>query len=290
MKRKRLLCQVHPVFYFLSVWEKRLLRHIKWYTEGKIFCRKKGEELPIRVYSHQSLLIRKLGDSDIKLQINKITNLKTAIPRISHVLIRPGETFSLWKLIGNATRKKGYVEGMLLSRGEVRVGVGGGLCQLANLIYWMILHTPLTVVERHHHGFDPFPDNNRVLPYGSGATIFYNYGDLQFTNNTSDTFQLKIWLTNKFIRGEVRCDKELPYSYHVFEREHAFLNIGSKFYRKNQIWRDVIDRQSGNVIGEEFITKNFVEVKYQLDSDILNSCRQYDSIEKYFEEAAASKS
>ena len=30
-------------------------------------------------------------------------------------------------------------------------------CQLANLIYWMTVHTPLTVVERHRHGYDVSP-------------------------------------------------------------------------------------------------------------------------------------
>lgn len=47
---------------------------------------------------------------------------------------------------------------MQLSRGEVVRGVGGGLCQLANLLYWMSLHTPLEIAERHQHSFDPFPD------------------------------------------------------------------------------------------------------------------------------------
>ncbi|MFJ8513275.1 VanW family protein [Lysinibacillus xylanilyticus] len=51
---------------------------------------------------------------------------------------------------------------------KVKTGVGGGICQLANLLYWMALHTPLIVTERHHHSFDPFPDSGRTLPFGSG--------------------------------------------------------------------------------------------------------------------------
>lgn len=42
----------------------------------------------------------------------------------------------------------------------------------------MALHTPLTVTERHRHGYDVFPDAERTIPFGSGATCFYNYGDL----------------------------------------------------------------------------------------------------------------
>jgi vancomycin resistance protein VanW len=42
----------------------------------------------------------------------------------------------------------------------------------------MAIHSPLVVVERSNHSFDPFPDDGRGLPFGSGAEIFYNYIDL----------------------------------------------------------------------------------------------------------------
>ena len=56
------------------------------------------------------------------------------------------------------TARKGYVDGMRLSNGEARPGVGGGICQLANLVHWMVLHSPLTVTERSEHSFDTFPE------------------------------------------------------------------------------------------------------------------------------------
>ena len=45
---------------------------------------------------------------------------------------------------------------MVLHYGSFQTGIGGGLCQLSNLIYWMTLHTPLTVTERYRHSFDVF--------------------------------------------------------------------------------------------------------------------------------------
>ena len=101
------------------------------------------------------------------LQENKIINLKLAAPRIHGILIRPGEVFSYWKLIGNPSRRKGYVDGMILRNGTFAAGTGGGLCQLSNLIFWMTLHTPLTVIERHRHGYDVFPD--AIAPSPSAA-------------------------------------------------------------------------------------------------------------------------
>lgn len=263
MERK-LLCQRHPALYALSVWTKRVHRSLTWVSDGRAYAHHKSpDQLPYRVKKHQSVLIRKLGDSDQYLQYNKVQNLKLAVKQINGVVIRPGETFSFCRLVGRPTRKRGFIEGMELSRGEARPGVGGGICQIANLLHWLVLHSPLTVVERHHHSFDPFPDDNRVLPFGSGATVFYNYRDYQFENKTDFTFQVNLWLSEKCLEGELRADRQLPYAFHVFEREHVFLRIGDRYYRKNEIWRKkYLKFKGGEEVEEELVTRNFAEVKY----------------------------
>ena len=125
------------------------------------------------------------------------------------------------------------------------------------------MHSPLTVTERYHHSFDPFPDDGRVLPFGSGATVFYNYRDYQLTNNTEHTFQINLWLSEKCLEGEIRINEELDYAYHVFEKDHQFLKIGDVFYRKNEIWRNkILKFRGGEVIDTELITKNFARVAY----------------------------
>jgi vancomycin resistance protein VanW len=149
---------------------------------------------------------------------------------------------------------------MELSFGEAKAGIGGGLCQISNLIHWLVLHSPLTVTERHHHSFDPFPDEGRVLPFGSGATIFYNYLDYQFTNNTKDTYQLNLWFSEKCLEGELRIDKELEIAYHVIEKEHKFLRKDNVYYRKNEIWREkILKFQGGKVIDKEAIKKVYMQ-------------------------------
>ncbi|MBW9234658.1 VanW family protein, partial [Leptospira santarosai] len=135
-----------------------------------------------------------------------------------------------------------------LSMGEVKTGVGGGICQLANLLYWMVLHTPLEVVERHHHSFDPFPDEGRVLPFGSGASVFYNYIDLRFMNPTNQPFQIKVWITNKHLKGTITTNKEWGLSYHIKEKNHRFIKQNGKNYRENEIWRMIVDKRTGNYL------------------------------------------
>jgi vancomycin resistance protein VanW len=267
MKR---LSEIHPIFYHTRIWQKRFFRKVSDFKKYTNFATEiSSENLEFTCKRHQSLLRRRLGNSSPELQENKIENLKIACPTIDGILIKPNETFSFWRQLGEATAEKGYVEGMQLSRGEVVRGVGGGLCQLANLLYWMALHTPLQIAERHHHSFDPFPDEQRTLPFGSGAGVFYNYIDLRFYNPTDLTFQIKLWLTENHLKGAIFSDKETPYSYHVFEKNHRFLQKDSKNFRENEIWREIIDRRSGNKLNDELLVKNFAEVKYELDIDCI---------------------
>ena len=260
------LSELHPIFYHARIQQKRLFRILANIIGRKKFANHKElcTTFSYRCKKHQSLLRRTLGNSDPKLQENKITNLKISSQKIDGIIIKPGETFSFWKLVGRTTKAKGYIEGMQLSMGEVKTGIGGGICQLANLLYWMTLHTPLVVTERHHHSFDPFPDSGRTLPFGSGASVFYNYVDLRFYNPTSNAFQIKVWVTDKHLKGAIFSNEEMPYSYHIEERNHQFLKQNGKNYRQNEIWRKVIDKRTGQLMKEELLIKNFSEVKYPI--------------------------
>lgn len=267
---RKLVSQIHPWLYHACVETHRLKRGMSSVSR-RLATRKVQSNLAYKCFSHQSLLLRKLGDVDMRLQVNKVTNLKLAAEKINGVVIRPGETFSLWKLVGRPTAKKGYLEGMVLMDGEAKSDIGGGLCQMANLLHWMVLHTPLTVTERHHHSFDAFPDSGRVLPFGSGATIFYNYLDLQFHNPTDKTFQINVWVTDEHLKGEIRSDKELEFGYHIIEKGHQYLFDVAKgqHFRTNSIWREIADRKTGQRLSEEFIDSNFSRMKYQPPADAI---------------------
>lgn len=252
----------------IRIFQKQIFRELQNIFSFKRFSSEKGQEaqFPYTCKKHQSLLRRRLGDSDPLLQENKVTNVSIASLCIDGIIIKPGETFSFWKLVGRTTKKKGYIPGMLLSQGEVITGTGGGICQLANLLYWMALHTPLKVVERHHHSFDPFPDEGRVLPFGSGAGVYYNYVDLRFFNPTNCNFLIKVWMTDHHLKGAIYSSEQWSYSYHIYEEDHHFFKEGEKVFRTNKIYRKVIDKRTGNKVTNEFIMKNCAEVKYPVHS------------------------
>ena len=253
----------------------RCKRYFEWYLGGTSFALRADSELkPYTVFEHKTPLLRKLKDVDMWLQHNKTINIKLAIEKLDGIIIHPGETFSFWKLIGKTTRGKGYVEGMVLSYGDFKPGVGGGLCQLSNLIYWMTLHTPLKVTERHRHGYDVFPDVNRKLPFGSGATCFYNYLDLRMLNDTNQPYQLHLYLANEYLVGELRTTIEPKEKYEVYQKEHWISHeYWGGYVRHNTIFRKRYD-QSSNIIEDEYITENHAIMMYEpLLSNNINNDR-----------------
>ncbi|MDD7793157.1 VanW family protein [Clostridium sp. 'White wine YQ'] len=238
-------------------------RFIEWHFSNKKFSKHLNEELYQNIiFQHRTPLLRKLKGVDMGLQINKIQNLKIATKKINGLVIKPGETFSYWKLIGRLTYKKGYLDGLVLyPDGTFKAGVGGGLCQLSNLIYWMTLHTPLIVTERHRHSHDIFPDSNRTQPFGSGATCSYSSLDLQIFNGTNSDFQLVVYLTKDELVGEWRSSESSMLQYEVYEKEHSITpGLWGGYIRNNTIYRKVYDNIG--FIKDEYITENHAYMTY----------------------------
>lgn len=220
-------------------------------------------QLPYNVAEHRTPLYRPLRNVDLWLQKNKVTNLKLATAKINGLVLEPGETFSFWRLVGKPTKAKGFSEGIVLTNGSFVPGVGGGLCQLSNLIYWMALHTPLKVTERWRHTHDVFPDANRTQPFGSGATVVHNYIDLQIKNETPYRYQLLVRVGDPDLEGEWRCEQPLPQKYEVYESEHLITQEWWGGYIRHNIIRRKVFDLGNNQIGDDFITENHAIMMYE---------------------------
>jgi vancomycin resistance protein VanW len=264
MSKRKLFCEISPVTYKISALKCRISRYLKDIIKGIKFARvKQNELLPVVIYSHKSLIRRRLGNVNMELQENKAVNLKIASAKVSHIVIKPGEVFSFWHLVGDCTEKEGYKKGLTISNGGTSSGIGGGMCQFTNLIHWIVLHTPMKIVEHHHHnGFDLFPDFNRQVPFGVGTSITYNYLDYRVKNNTDITFQIITYTTEEYLCGELRADKGLPFSYHIRVEDEYFSKEEDNYYRNNKIIREVVDKETGNVIERNLIMANHAKVMY----------------------------
>lgn len=262
---RRLFSELHPLTYTISVRKMRFIRGIQnWLNRANFAHQDKISVLPEVVYRHNSLIRRTLGNTRMELQENKAVSLGIAAPKVDKVLIRPGETFSFWKLVGTISRRKGYQDGVVISSGRAESGLGGGMCQFTNLIHWMVLHSPLTIIEHHHHGeLDLFPDFNRQIPFGTGTSIVQNYLDYRFRNDTNQSFQLLISVSEEYLRGELRTEKMLPLKYHVREREAYFYRSSDQVYRHNKVIRTATDKRTGNRVLNELLLENDALVCYE---------------------------
>lgn len=239
-------------------------RYLQWYFGEEDYAKNLSvKRYQYLVATHKTPLYRQLKDVDMWLQENKVENLKIAVQLINGIEIKAGETFSYWKLISKPTYAKGYKDGMVLHYGKFKTGAGGGLCQLSNLIYWMVLHSPLTVTERHRHSFDVFPDSNRVQPFGSGATCVYNYRDLRINNETNDTYQIALSIEGDYLVGKILSNTAKYCEYKVYEENHKITHeFWGAYIRHNEIRREVLDLQ-GNLIDDEFVCENKALMMYE---------------------------
>jgi len=275
MGPRKLFCQRNRICYKISLFKECIKRDLKELFSGKKFAKTKSEEkLPNIVKGHRSLIVRKLIGVDVQLQYNKKKNLELASKKVNGLIIKPGEVFSFWKTVKNATKRKGYLNGLVISGHKFKAGIGGGLCQLANMIHWLILNSPLEVTELHHHSDALFPDEKRSVPFGTGTSISYKNLDYQFKNTSGQKVQLLIWIDSGDLCGELRSERPFPCRYKLCEEDSHFVKENDACYRVSKVYRITIDRETGNEISKELILNNHSEVMYDVSlipkDEILN--------------------
>ena len=223
---------------------------------------RRQDSLPYLQASHKTPLLRHLRGEDMELQRNKVVNLRLAVEKLDGVLLRPGETLSYWRLIGKPSARRGYLPGMVLFLGRIGSDVGGGLCQLSNLNFWMTLHTDLTVVERYRHSHDVFPDAHRSQPFGTGATCAYPHRDLMLRNDTQETYQLRLWVGEKNLEGQWLATAPPVHRFEIQERDARMDQAAwGGYVRHNAIWRRVFDRD-GNFLEDQPLFTNDAIMMY----------------------------
>ena len=232
-------------FPFLRLWHSALMRvryRMRMRLDGNRYAAEKEAcLLPHVLQRYQSTLINPNTGYPMEYQRNKVYNLRLACPTADHLLIRPGETFSFWRLVGQAERMGRFRDGLCLVNGQIEPVRGGGLCQLSNLLYALFLHTPLTVTERHPHSTESFPPPPAAgsptdqLPAGVDATV-----------------------------SEGRADREPEEAYRLFTQDEALQKEEGALYHIGSLWRARLDP----LTGEELSREKLYDSRQRLDYDL----------------------
>lgn len=262
-KKDRLFCEINPLCYQIS-WKKEIVkRKLQDLCSKEKFAKTiQKEKIDNVVTSHSSKIIKTGPGIDAKLQENKAINIKLACDKINGIVIRPGEVFSFWRTVGSTTKRKGYKAGRVIIGNKLKPGLGGGLCNLGNTIHYMVLHSPLDVIEFHNHSDALSPDEGKRKPFSTGTSISYNNLDYRFKNNTDQDIQLCVWCEDGMLYGELRSEREFPWSYELIEEGHHFEKEKDKYYRISKIYRQTTEKETGNVIEKKLVLDNHSEVMY----------------------------
>ena len=267
MSRKR-LTQAFPFLLPLRKWQRKKLFYLKMQLDRNTYAERTSENLlPNMVFETSSLMLNENSGFDMKYQFNKVHNLKLAAQTINKVVIEPKETFSFCQLVRWADRNEKYKDGLNFVDGKIVGSYGGGLCQLSNMLFWLFLHTPLTVVERHGHAVESFPSTTEDLPCGTDATINEGWLDLKVCNETDNTFQIEISFDDKFMYGRILSQSPVNIDYSVYNSSVSYIKRNKKIYQRASVCRSETDKMTCRQTERELYI-NECEIAYRLPDDI----------------------
>ena len=264
MSRKR-LTQILPWLLPLRTRQRQLFFYTALALDGNHYAGEQSpSSLPHELFHTACPLYNRETGFDMIYQENKVFNLKLAAATLDTLLIRPGETFSFWKGVQKADRFTPYKEGLIVIDGKLTTRPGGGMCQMSNLLFWLFLHTPLTIVERSGHGRKEFPEPPSDVPTGVDATVVEGWVDLKVRNDTSQTFQLQIDFTEADIRGAVFSDGDEGVRYEIRNGETLYYIKNQRVYEEVDVVRTTIDSATGRGLASALLYRNKCEIGYTL--------------------------
>lgn len=232
---------------------------------GNHYASTRSEKLlPYRLFETSCPLYNLKTGFDMVYQENKVFNLKLAAATLDKLLIKPNETFSFWKAAQYADRFTPYKDGLTVVYGKLTTAPGGGLCQLSDLLFWMFLHSPLTIVERHGHRVKDFPEPPSDAPVGVDATISEGWLDLKVKNDTDETFQVNIMFDSGCIIGRLFTDRDTGVSYEVVSGQPLYYRMDGKVFEEVDVSRNVIPNASDQSVSSKLLYKNTCEIGYPL--------------------------
>ncbi len=252
---------------------RKFQRNIIFYTKMKMDSNKYSTKisrsnLEYLVFTTKEKMINPKSGYDIQYQINKVDNLKLVAKTIHKVIIEPNETFSFWMLAKNAEKHGKYKKGLAMVNNKIVPVEGGGLCQISNLLFWMFLHTPLTIIERHPHSAETMPHPKGEIPEGVDATIAEGWLDLKVKNKTNERFQILIEFDDEFIYGTILSDTFQEVKYSVKSENLKYTKENQKIYRYNQIYKMGHSFSGNDLVSKELVLENKYEIRYDIESEI----------------------
>jgi vancomycin resistance protein VanW len=225
----------------------------------------RSEPLAALVVERRSPLRRAKLPYSPELQQGKEQNVARAASALDGLLLPPGARLSWGDEVGPPLQQRGFVLGPELHDSVLTAGVGGGACQVANLLLYLAVHAGLEVLERHRHAFDLFPDDHRDVPFGLGATVFWPTLDLVLRNPHPYPLRLGMAVHDGYLHGALTAPSLPEGRWELLERDHRYETEGDSVFRCNTLVRVHVDASGRRT--EELFASHRARVLYPLPQE-----------------------
>ncbi len=122
---------------------------------------------------------------------NRIWNVHLLGDYLDGTIVKPGQTFSYNKEIGERTAERGFREGQMIWGGVLIPSIGGGVCQTATTIFNAAFEAGLPILARSNHAF-----YISHYPMGRDATVSWGGPEFVFKNDLKHAILIDVSYTN----------------------------------------------------------------------------------------------
>jgi vancomycin resistance protein VanW len=133
----------------------------------------------------------------------KLHNLKLAAQSLNGLKASPGATVSFWRVVGRPVESRGFQTGRAIVNDRLGADIGGGLCQVASLLYELGLRAGMRIAERHAHSRDLYTEDKRFTPLGLDAAIVWGFKDVRWTNDIAQDVTLAFDVEGETLHGRL---------------------------------------------------------------------------------------
>jgi len=132
-------------------------------------------------------------------------NIRLAAAKINNSVVYPGEVFSTSTALGSSNPESGYAMSSVIVDGRLVEDYGGGVCQVASVLYNALLFAELAIVQRNNHSMRVY-----YMEAGFDAAIAGDYMDLKFRNNTEYPILIEATAQNGSLQVKIHGKETRP--------------------------------------------------------------------------------
>lgn len=118
---------------------------------------------------------------------NRRHNIEVGAAAVNGVLLKPGEEFSLVKVLGEIDASTGYLPELVIKDNKTIPEYGGGLCQIGTTVFRSALASGLPITARQNHSYRV----SYYEPAGTDAAIYDPWPDVRFVNDSETSILIQ---------------------------------------------------------------------------------------------------